>query len=134
MGSSQSTHKFTIVNDGNDNIIKISKNVAKRLSQAASQNMDEEKIISSEDVITRYRPMSKDKLPEDVDIYYPYYTVSATEVHNEKEKHLVNQEIYWQNRLNNLKKNHEIIDQKLENEYNQSKHIFDDYKGKQIFC
>ncbi|XP_011502099.1 PREDICTED: MICOS complex subunit mic25-a-like [Ceratosolen solmsi marchali] len=126
MGSSQSTHKFTIVNDSIDNIVRISDDVAKRLYQNHVEYSN--KANEPNNIVPGHVPTTK--LQND-EVYYPLYTLTALEVLQQNQIQLENQETYWINRLNELKKNHEMIDNQLVNEFKKAKNIFE-YKMAKI--
>ncbi|XP_076234089.1 coiled-coil-helix-coiled-coil-helix domain containing 3 [Calliopsis andreniformis] len=127
MGAEQSTRKLTIDNEEID-VIKVSNSVVQRLAQKTNEahgksaaevrppTLSEPHTVSSQPPQSGTVPISSG-YPV---YYYPQLTLSALEIQKEKEKELHNQDLYWQNRIANLQKNHIKIDRIIDEEHKKA--------------
>lgn len=131
MGLSQSSRKLTIENDENDNnVIRISDAVAKRLAQSAAQKTEAAPAVVRPAATPALANPARSPMPQELsDAYYPQFTISALEMQQQKERELAEQEAYWKKRLQNLEKTHEKINHAIDDEYKKALTIFDDCRG-----
>lgn len=128
MGSGQSTRKLTITNEDEVGVIKVSEAIVQRLAQGHNQTTPNVSKTSGETPKPLKTPKSIPPLPQhhnDMSVgspvyYYPELTLSALEIQQQKEKELLAQEQYWQQRLTNLELSHEKINNILEQEFKKA--------------
>lgn len=129
MGAGQSARRFTIDNEEEIDVIKLSNSVVQRLTQ----KVNEPKVQSGNEVrsfpttqpfankaVTSPPPQSEDAPSGYPVYYYPQLTLTALEVQQQKEQELLTQDQYWQKRLENLEKHHLKINQIIDEEYKKA--------------
>lgn len=145
MGLSQSSRTLTVTND-NTRIIKLSESLVERLAtQTQSQGESSATATASLEptaAVKKASPSSAAPVvasssssssnvfkPAPAAPQLPGYTMSALEMHQQKEREIANQEQYWQQRVRAIEQNHAKIDQIFQDEYKKAVDEFANTKG-----
>ncbi|XP_076664388.1 coiled-coil-helix-coiled-coil-helix domain containing 3 [Andrena cerasifolii] len=127
MGAGQSARKLTINNVEEVDVIKVSNSVVQRLTQKANTEMQNEVrpttlTQSSPNKVTPQSPHSGDiPASSGYPVYYhPQLTLTALEIQQQKERELLNQDLYWQQRIENLEQSHLKINDIMDGEYKKA--------------
>ncbi|XP_043256377.1 uncharacterized protein LOC122399630 isoform X1 [Colletes gigas] len=131
MGAGQSARKLTINNEEDIDVIKVSNAVVQQLTRKANETASEpiNKVRST--TLTQSSPnmVVSPTIPQSGNVpmtsgypvyYYPQLTLTALEIQQQKEQELYNQDQYWQERLENLEKNHLKINSIMDQEYKRA--------------
>lgn len=144
MGLTQSSRKITITNDDDTKLITLSSALVERLAQgtlddssSASRNAAAASttvpVTSTAPERQPYNPPPVNPRSETYERFPHEYTLSALQMQQQKEMELQDQELYWQNRLQNLEKNHVLINQIFDAEHKKAVDEFVNKKGQSYY-
>ncbi|EFN81991.1 MICOS complex subunit mic25 [Harpegnathos saltator] len=126
MGSGQSARKLTITNEEEIGVIKVSNSLVQRIAQGEKAKANEPPVNAEPTTPAQHITSSAATvLPANATsghqvYYYPELTMSAHQVHQQKEQELKQQEQYWRKRLRNIDDSYQKINRIFAEEYQKA--------------